>query len=79
MCKGPDNAADAKTTSYFRVLINVTRIIVINEVVPERLAKNKPGKHNKKKADTEGKPPTVDFTWAYRLISEPVHALRSKE
>ena len=42
MCKCPDNTADAKTTRYFRVLINVMRIVVINEVVPERLAENKP-------------------------------------
>ena len=59
MCKCPGNTADAKTTCYFRVLINVTRIIVVNEVVPERLAKNKPGKQSEKKADTDGKPTAV--------------------
>ena len=46
MTECPGNTADAKTTCYFRVLINVMRIIVVNEVVPERLAKNKPCKHS---------------------------------
>ena len=79
MTECPGNTVDAKTTCYFRVLINVMRIIVINEVVPERLAKNKPCQARQSDADAEGKPPAVDFRWAYRLSSEPVHALRSKE
>ena len=78
MTECPGDTADAKTTCYFRVLINVTRIIVVNEVVPERLAKNKPCHARESDADAEGKPPAVDFRWAYRLSSEPVHALRSK-
>jgi hypothetical protein len=53
MCKCPGNAADAKTTCYFRVLINVTGIVIVNEVMPERLAKNEPGKHSKGKTDTD--------------------------
>ena len=79
MCKCPDNTADAKTTCYLRVLINVTRIVVINEVVPERLAKNKPCQARESDADADGKPPAADFRWTYRLSSEPVHALHSKE
>ena len=54
MCKCPGNPADAETTCYFRVLINVTRIIIVNEVIPERLAKNNPGKHSERKADADG-------------------------
>ena len=65
MCKCPGNTADAKTTCYFRVLINVMRIIVINEVVPERLAKNKPCQARQSDADGDAKPPAVDFRWAY--------------
>ena len=61
MSKCPGNTADAKTACYFCVLINVTRIVVVNEVVPERLAKNKPGKHPERKADADGRPPAVDF------------------
>ena len=53
MSECPGNTADAKTTCYFRVLINVTRIIVVNEVVPERLAKNKPCKHARNDADAD--------------------------
>ena len=79
MTECPGNTADAKTTCYFRVLINVMRIIVINEVVPERLAKNKPCQARQNDADPDGKPTAVDFRCAYRLSSEPVHALRSKE
>jgi len=45
MCKCPGNTADAEATCYSGVLINVPRIIVINEVVPEGLAKHKPGEH----------------------------------
>ena len=42
MSKRPGNTADAEPTCYFRVFIDVTRIIIVNEVVPERLTKNKP-------------------------------------
>ena len=42
MGKCPDNAADAQSLSYVRVFVDVTRVIIVNEVVPERLAKNKP-------------------------------------
>ena len=75
----PSNTANAEPTGYFRVFIDVTRIVIINEVVPERLAKNKPCQARESDADADGKPPAADFTWTYRLSSEPVHALHSKE
>ena len=74
----PGDTADTETSCYCRVLIYVTRIIVVNEVVPERLAKNKPCQARQNDADADGRPPAVDFRWAYGLSSEPVHALRSK-
>ena len=40
--EGPRNPAEAKAAGYFAVLIDVARIIVVNEVVPKRLAKNNP-------------------------------------
>ena len=79
MSKCPGNTANAEPTGYFRVFIDVTRIVIINEVVPERLAKNKPCQARQNDADPDGKPTAVDFRWTYRLSSEPVHALRSKE
>ena len=79
MCKCPGNTADAESAGYSRVFIDVTRIVIVNEVVPERLAKNKPCQARQSDADADGKPPAVDFGWAYRLSSQPVHALRSKE
>src|SRR5437016_6937990 len=50
----PGNAAEADAACYFSVLINVARIVVVNEVVPESLAKNKPGQRGEKKADAKG-------------------------
>src|SRR6266480_3770454 len=38
MSECPGNTANAEPTSYFRVFIDVARIVIINEVVPERLA-----------------------------------------
>ena len=79
MSKRPGDTADAESAGYSGVFIDITRIIIVNEVVPERLAKNKPCQARQSDADDDGKPPAVDFRWAYRLSSEPVHALRSKE
>ena len=79
MSKRPGDTADAEPTCYSRVFIDITRIVIVNEVVPERLAKNKPCQARQSDADADGKPPAVDFRWAYRLSSGPVHALRSKE
>jgi hypothetical protein len=75
----PGNTANAEPTGYFRVFIDVTRIVIINEVVPERLAENKPCQARQNDADADGRPLAVDFRRAYRWSSEAVHALRSKE
>ena len=40
----PGDTGDVKPTGYPGTLVNVPRIIVVNEVVPERLAKNRPCK-----------------------------------
>ena len=47
MAECPGNAAEADAAGYFGVFIDVARIIVVNEIVPERLPKNKPRKHYK--------------------------------
>jgi len=38
----PGNTADTEPSRYLRIFIDVTRIVVVNEVVPERLTKNDP-------------------------------------
>jgi hypothetical protein len=53
MSECPGNTADAEPAGYSRVFIDVTRIVIVNKVVPERLAKNKPGKHSERKADAD--------------------------
>ena len=47
----PANTADPEPTGYVRVFVDVTGIIIVNEVVPERLAKNNPRKHRKNDAE----------------------------
>ena len=54
MGKCPGNAADAKSVSYLRIFVDVTRIIIVNEVVAERLAKDKPDQAGQSDADADG-------------------------
>jgi hypothetical protein len=51
MGKCPANARDVKTVGYPGILISVTRIIIINEVVSERLTKNDPSEDYETNAD----------------------------
>ena len=59
----PGNTADAEPTGYLRVFVDVTRIIVVNEVVPERLAKNKPAQGRKSDANGDDQPETIGAPW----------------
>jgi len=61
MSKRPGDTADAEPTCYSRVFIDVTRIVIVNEVVPERLTKNKPCQARQSDADGDSEPPVVDF------------------
>ena len=61
MGEGPDNSCCAKAASYFRILINVALIIVINEVVPEGLAENHPGKRCQQDGDANSDPAAIHF------------------
>jgi hypothetical protein len=56
MSKRPDNPGDVKATGYPGILINIAWIIIVNEIVPERLAKNDPRKHSKKDANADEYP-----------------------
>ena len=72
----PDNIGKVEATCYPGILIHVTRVIVVNKVVPERLAKNRPSQRYKNDANAESKPPARGPMRSYRLSSDPVHASR---
>ena len=72
----PDNIGKAEATGYPGILIHVTRVIVVNEIVPECLAKNRPSQRYKNDANAESKPPARSPMRSYRLSSDPVHASR---
>jgi hypothetical protein len=55
----PCNTAEAEPGCYLRIFVDVTRIIIIDEVVPERLAKNKPRQRRESEAKTGSKAPAV--------------------
>jgi len=61
MSERPGNAGDVKTAGYLRIFVNVARIIIINEVVPECLAKNDPRNYREKNADGDSQPAAVRF------------------
>ena len=45
MSERPGNGAEVEAACYFYVFINVTRIIVVDKVLPKGLAKDNPRKH----------------------------------
>ena len=53
MCERPGNTIDAKTVGYLDIFVNVARIVVVNELVLERLAKNDPRNCRQKNADAD--------------------------
>ena len=57
----PANTCDAKAAGYLGIFIDVARIVVVNEVVPERLAENNPHKYRQKDADADGQPVAIYF------------------
>src|ERR1700686_1172351 len=69
MCEGPRDTRDSETACYFRILIDVVLIIVVNELVPERLAKNQPHDKGKKNADAGRGPGRIGFgqDWQWRI------------
>jgi len=72
MSECPGNTAEAKAAAYVSVFIDVTRIIIVDEVVPQRLAKNDPCKRFKRDADADSYPAADHLRRAYRS-SDPVH------
>ena len=43
--ESPRNPAEAKAAGYFAIFIDVARVIVVDKIVPKRLAKDNPCKH----------------------------------
>src|SRR5438093_3701737 len=70
----PDNIGKAEATRYSGILIHITRVIVVNEIVPERLAKNRPSQRYKNDANAESEPPAPGPMRSYRLSSDSLHA-----
>ena len=56
MRKRPGDVREVDAAGDPSVLIDVTRIVVVNEIVPERLTKNRPRKHCQSDADADGHP-----------------------
>ena len=47
----PGDVGEVNAAGDPRILIDVARIVVVNEIVPKRLTKNSPRKHDKSKAE----------------------------
>ena len=56
MSKGPGDVGDADAAGDPRVLIDVARIVVVNEIVPECLTKDGPSKDEETDANAGGHP-----------------------
>src|SRR5438477_12038919 len=70
----PGNAGGVKAFSYPGILIYVLRIVVVNEIMPQCLAKNGPGKQRKTDANAENNPTAGRSVSSYRLSSQTMHA-----
>jgi hypothetical protein len=51
MSECPGNTGDVKAAGYPGILINIPRIIIVNEIVPQCLAKHRPCKHRQADAN----------------------------
>src|SRR2546423_1428995 len=54
MGKGPANSAKAEAARDLRLIVDVNIIVVVQELVPDGLAKHNPHKNGKKNADCTG-------------------------
>jgi hypothetical protein len=61
MSKCPVDILKVEAACYAFILIDVFLIIVVNELMPERLTKNNPRKYDKTNAQSGGKPTRVTF------------------
>src|ERR1700730_7033531 len=54
MCERPHDSFPADAVGYNRVCINVDAVVVVDEVMTERLTKNEPGDPNQKETGQNG-------------------------
>ncbi len=77
MSECPRHISEVEAVGDPRVLIDVMRIIVVNEIVPDRLTKNRPRKHCQSDANAGGRPGAaawrVESAW---LRTNSVHVRR---
>jgi hypothetical protein len=79
MSECPRHISEVDAAGDPRVLIDVVRIIIVNEVVSERLTKNDPHKRKKRNADAESQPAPVQLIRVYRLNTQVVHVWHSEQ
>ena len=65
MAKCPGNAADAEAACYLRIFVDVVRVIIVDEIVPERLAENQPRKDGDTDANADRQPAAVGSILTY--------------
>jgi hypothetical protein len=66
----PDDSTERDAVPDRRVAVEIRDIIVVDELVPERLAEDDPGKRRQKNADADTQPAAVRFRRIYRLSAD---------
>ena len=61
MCECPPNTSQIKAPCYRGVFVNVTWVVIVDEIVVDRLAKDSPCDCDKTDAKRGGYPVTVGF------------------
>ena len=72
MGENPGNPVRSEAAPDLMIIVNVNAVVVIDEVVAPRLAKDKPGNQNQSETDDESAKPRLDR----RLLSHFFGALR---
>src|SRR5512133_1369281 len=65
MSECPRNAGETDAAGYPRILINVLRIVVVNEIEAKRLCKHHPCNYCKARADSDECPARRQLTSSY--------------
>src|SRR5437588_9011076 len=80
----PDDPVQSETACYLFILVNICRVVVVDEIVRERLIKNEPRNRGQKNANTEKCEsaatrlviPGKHVVWALYLWADRVSSLR---
>src|SRR6266513_1937616 len=70
MGERPDDSTERNAVPDCRVAVEIGDVIVVDELVPERLAEDDPGKRSQKNADADTQPTAVRFRRIYRLSAD---------